>query len=652
MRKFIVKQDAEVDCGAACLGSIIKYYGGYVPLEVIKVDTLTNHYGTNFYLLKEAAIKYGLMARGKKSDTLKNIFLPCIAQIQINHFNHFVVIYKVAGAITLMDPSRGKVILDQEAFFKAFTGYIMELIPQGKVIQMRKQNHFLKLLKRLLKANYKMIIALLALSIPLMALTLLSGLNLILIFQYQMFWGAALIILLNILLGYIKNLIVSLLNQKINIALISNYLNHIYNLPLKYLQLKKVGELTNKLGDLYNLKDLFSKTLIDSILNFLLLGGIITVLWLVNPDLTLIVMVISSLYFLLSYFLNKKLYLKIIKIMQLENNFMDRLIEHLKKIKTIKNLRVTYFFNQTAQDLKLALNSKYYLDKSQILIKALTAFCEEGIFLSIIIYYFYTSGEYLTMMLYFTIYHYYLNTLKYYLELIPVTMYFKGVFRQITGIFALNKERDRMVIKKKPGSIKIKNLSYCYNPLNEIFKELNIEIRLGEKVLIKGPNGSGKSTLLDIIAANITDYDGIVKVGGKVNYLPQGASLFNGTIQDNIILEKKFDGEKYNLVTKITGLQELINNKNADFNLNINSFNLSGGERQRIILARTLYRDFDILILDEALSEINSEQRKAILDQIWDYYEAKTIIQVSHHQDEVLYHQIINLTVRKEFDVN
>ena len=73
MKKYIVKQEDEFDCGACSLLSIIKYYDGYVPLEVIKIDTLTNEMGTNLYNIKTASIKYGFDASGIKTNDLKNI---------------------------------------------------------------------------------------------------------------------------------------------------------------------------------------------------------------------------------------------------------------------------------------------------------------------------------------------------------------------------------------------------------------------------------------------------------------------------------------------------------------------------------------------------------------------------------------------------
>ena len=94
MNKYIVKQEDETDCGSCCLLSIIKYYNGYVPLEIIKEDTITNNNGTTFFNLKEAAIKYGFEVKGEKQTNLNTLICPYIVQLNMNNINHFVVVYK------------------------------------------------------------------------------------------------------------------------------------------------------------------------------------------------------------------------------------------------------------------------------------------------------------------------------------------------------------------------------------------------------------------------------------------------------------------------------------------------------------------------------------------------------------------------------
>ncbi len=118
---------------------------------------------------------------------------------------------------------------------------------------------------------------------------------------------------------------------------------------------------------------------------------------------------------------------------------------------------------------------------------------------------------------------------------------------------------------------------------------------------------------------------------------------------DNIILDEQYDKEKLFNIIDILLLDDFINNKlkGLDFNIT-NISNLSGGEKQKILLARGLYKNFDILLLDESLNEIASSDRTIILNNIFNKYKSKTIIYISHYHDKANFNQIIKLTARKD----
>lgn len=116
MRKnWIVLQRGGNDCGASSLLSIIRYYGGDISLDRLIDKTKTTKEGTNFYNISLAAREFRLMSKSFKVDDIekiRNIDTPFIVQIN-NKYNHFVVVYKIANnKVTIMDPAKGKCILD------------------------------------------------------------------------------------------------------------------------------------------------------------------------------------------------------------------------------------------------------------------------------------------------------------------------------------------------------------------------------------------------------------------------------------------------------------------------------------------------------------------------------------------------------------
>ena len=178
-----------------------------------------------------------------------------------------------------------------------------------------------------------------------------------------------------------------------------------------------------------------------------------------------------------------------------------------------------------------------------------------------------------------------------------------------------------------------------------IFKNLNLEIKQGEKILLSGASGSGKSTLVKMLLRYIEiDYGNIrienidinhyhlENIRTNIAYVTGNEYLFTDTIKNNILMYKNYDEEDFEKVCKITLLDDIIKNNNIKYNSLVeeNGFNYSNGERQRIILARSIIRKSSIYIFDEALAGIDINREKKILTSIFDYLKDKTIIVISH----------------------
>ena len=211
----------------------------------------------------------------------------------------------------------------------------------------------------------------------------------------------------------------------------------------------------------------------------------------------------------------------------------------------------------------------------------------------------------------------------------------------------------------KNGNILIKNLTYSIG-LNNVFNNFSLNINMGDNILIKGSNGSGKSSLLNMFYGIIDDYEGSISVGGipikdfslkslrsHISYVNQNQKLIPGTLLENIILGGKLEEDKLKIIEKMLNLDRIYQTKYNGLNSVIRD-NFSGGEVQKIILARALYKDFDILLLDEALSQIDISERRKILQNICEYYKKKTIIMVSHNKEYYKFDKIIFLNNRKE----
>ena len=208
-------------------------------------------------------------------------------------------------------------------------------------------------------------------------------------------------------------------------------------------------------------------------------------------------------------------------------------------------------------------------------------------------------------------------------------------------------------------SLSINNVSYSYldkygNKV-EALKNFNLKINKNEKILIKGHSGGGKSTLFKLILSLLTPESGELLINEQplnkryeklFAYVPQDNLLMEGTIKEVITLfEDNPDNELFNKALDISESSTFVNalvNK-GDTYLNEKGSGLSLGEMERIAIARAIYSDSPILLLDECSASLDSNTEAKVMSNILNM-QNKTIILISHHKyDEKLFDKVIDL---------
>jgi ABC-type multidrug transport system fused ATPase/permease subunit len=214
-------------------------------------------------------------------------------------------------------------------------------------------------------------------------------------------------------------------------------------------------------------------------------------------------------------------------------------------------------------------------------------------------------------------------------------------------LFAKKNKKNYLITSCKEvpkfSNLYIENLSFAYNSNTTIFKNLNLIIPLGCHVLITGKSGEGKSTLLDLITGIIRpakgeiyfkDLSGIQHSNNiyYYSYVSQMVGLFGDEIQNCICGDKPFNKTKFEKVINICQLNQVKNIYDTPFNYK----NFSGGEKNRIALARALYFEKPILIIDESLSSLEEKLEDQIINDIKLHFPFITIFQVLHERNQNL----------------
>lgn len=194
-----------------------------------------------------------------------------------------------------------------------------------------------------------------------------------------------------------------------------------------------------------------------------------------------------------------------------------------------------------------------------------------------------------------------------------------------------------------------KNIHFGYLNGGSVINGVSFKINRGEKVAFTGESGSGKTTLVDIITGifrpergslyvdnALIDESNILSWRSKIGYIPQNIYLFDGTVADNVSFGSKPDDAKIAAALKTARIWDFLETKEGPLTrVGEGGIQLSGGQQQRICIARALYNDPEILVLDEATSSLDDATEAQIMDEIYDMSGGKTLIIIAHRLSTV-----------------
>lgn len=678
-KSLIVLQEGNKDCGASCLLSVVRYYGGNISKEKIIDMTKTTKEGTTFYNIKEASNQIGLIAKSYKVEEIekiKEITSPFICQVSKNSSMHFIVVYKVNNnKLLIMDPAIGKVIMDIFDFNNIWTGYIMILEKVGILPDYKNTKCLNKEIIKVLTSNKKIIIFIIILSIIVTLLSCLISLysqiildkvidteiNNLIIITIAFF---ILLIIKNIT-NYIRNHLLIYLNQKLDIKILLTAFTKVILLPYNYYKNRTSSEVLSRINDLSNIKTFISKLIVTILLDLLLLVAAIIVISNINKQILNIYLLVDLLYLLIIIIFNKKIKYQTVKVQEEVAQTNKNIIEAINNFEAIKGLniedKIIYKFTK---DYTSLLNTKYHIDKQNNIIVLLKDYIMD---ISILLINFYilkeimnnsmTVGDYITISF---MTNYLIYPVRNIIDIIYDYHYVKSSITRANNLLEVSSEKiNEKEVLDINGNIKITNLKYTYNNKNIILKDINLFIKDKDRVLLLGSSGSGKSTILKLLykyleadrkTIYINNYDindySLSDIRKNITYISQNEQLFNDTIRNNILLNRDISEIDYLNICKILHIDDIVKDNvlGYDYLIEENGINISGGQRQRIILARGLLKSSKIIMIDEGLNQIDIKLEREILQDIFTYFHNKTFIIVSHRRDNNdLYNRIIKI---------
>lgn len=667
-----VKQRDITDCGAACIASVAAHYQLKLPVSRIRQYAGTDKRGTNVLGMIEAAERLGFQAKGAKGpiESLAKIPLPAIAHVIVkNGLHHFVVIYKVtAKFITLMDPGDGLVHKKSiDDFTKEWTGVIILLLPDEEFTKGNQKTSSIDRFWQLIRPHSGIMILALIGAVIYTILGLSSSIYMQKIIDFVLpegntqllnllSMGMILILVLQLFIGTFKTIIGVQTGQHIDAKLILGYYKHLLQLPQRFFDTMRVGEIISRVNDAVKIRAFINDVALNMFVNILIVIFSIGLMFMYYWKLALIMLAIIPAYLIIYWISNRVNKKWQRRLMENSADLETQLVESLTAAGTIKRFGLEEYANIKTENKFIILLQSIYSSTIKSLYLGTASDFITRLFTIIILWagcYFVMSRE-LTpgeLLSFYALIGYFTGPAT---SLIGANKSIQDALIAADRLFEIidletegSNETKISLTRELIGDIQFSKVHFRYGTRVTVFEGLNITIKKGASTAIVGESGSGKSTLLSLMQNLYPLKEGNITIGGidiqyisntslrqMVSVVPQQIDLFVGTIVENIAIgEFEPDLQKVLYISKLLGIDEFVEKMPATYNtiLNENGVNLSGGQRQRLAIARALYRNPEILILDEATASLDSVSEQKVQETLaWFKSLGKTVIIIAH----------------------
>ncbi|AIY12732.1 peptidase domain-containing ABC transporter [Cellulophaga baltica] len=677
MAKIIIKQHDITDCGAACLASIAAHYQLQIPIARIRQYASTDKKGTNVLGVLEAAEKLGFEAKGVRGDfeSLFKIPKPAIAHVIVKEvLHHYVVIYEVTKTyIKIMDPSDGKIHKKtHEAFKKEWTGVLVLLLPNEDFTVGNEKVSIYKRFWFLLKPHKFVLIQAFFGALIYTLLGFSTSIYIQKITDFVLVGGNTkllnllsvvmlVLLVLQVVIGVFKDVFLIKSGQQIDVRLILGYYKHLLKLPQQFFDTMRVGEIISRINDAVKIRNFINGVSLNLTVNFLIIIFSFALMFSYYWKLALIMLLVIPLYAVIYLIVNKLNKKTERKVMEKSADLESQLVESLNAVGTIKRFGLESFANIKTETRFISLLTTGYKSALNSIFSGTSSNFISRLFTIILLW----SGSYFViereitpgeLLSFYAIVGYFTGPVA---SLIGANREIQNALIAADRLFEImdlereESENKIVLTKENIGDIYFKNVAFRYGSRVEVFKDFSLHIPQGKITAIVGESGSGKSTLISLLQNLYPIQNGNIQIGDVdlkyidnyslrdlVSVVPQKIDLFAGNVIDNIAVgEFAPDMERITKICKTIGILEFIENLPNGFGtyLGENGATLSGGQKQRIAIARALYKEPEILVLDEATSSLDSTSENFIQKAINSLRENdKTIILIAHRLSTVI----------------
>lgn len=645
-------QTEATECGLCSLAMVANYHGYRTDLANLRLRFSISRKGATLEALMRIAEALRLQTRALRLEMqhLPQLQLPCVLHWDMNHF---VVLKSVeARHAVIHDPAVGERRLSLAEFGKHFTGVALEVSPSPEFVG---QAPTPKLSLRGLMGRVTGLrrglaqIALLAVLLELISMALPFYLqwvvdHVLVTADADMLMvlaaGFGLLVIVHAVISATRGWFVVVLSTSLNFQWLGNVFAHLVRLPLDFFEKRHIGHILASFGSVVMIQRTLTTQFAQTVVDGLMTLGTLAMMLFYSPSLTLVSVVAMLVYALLRWSVFRALREASAEQIIHAARQQTHMIETASGIQSVRlfgkgDVRRAGWLNMLADQFNAELRIQR-LTLSQDTARGLLSGLERVIVVwlaaRLVLSHEFTAGMLFAFMAYQLQFSTRVSAL---VDKLAELSMLRLHGERVADIVLQETERDaqnlpaEVDLSKLPMSVELRNVSFRYSPTEPfVLHGVDLHIEPGECVAITGPSGCGKTTLVKVMLGLLQPTEGEIIVGGMrlgqlglANYrrligtVMQEDRLFSGSIADNIcFFDPDPQWERIVESARQAGVEREVTEMPMGFHTltGESGIGLSGGQKQRILLARALYHQPRMLVLDEATSHLDLGNERSV----------------------------------------
>jgi ATP-binding cassette subfamily B protein RaxB len=677
----LLMQSEAAECGLACVAMVAGYHGHDIDLLSLRQRFSLGARGATLKHLVDVGAVLKLASRPVKVelDDLAHLRLPCILHWDMTHF---VVLRKVVTApdgtlraVHLHDPARGRVKVNAAEVSASFTGIALEMTPaQGFARRVERQRIRIGELVSSAAGLRPALLQILGLALALEVFALLSPLFIQLVVDgpiasadYDMLTvvaiGFAVLMLFQTMIGAFRSWMVIYCSTHLNMQWVANVFTHLLNLPLAFFEKRQLGDVISRFNSINVIQETLSTKFIEAILDGMLALTALAVLLHYSAPLAGVVLLFLLSYGLLrwaTFVANRRANEEQLSSKAAEQSLFMESVRGIQAIKLFnqESARHVRWLNALAENINRKIVGQrlsLLFTTSSTMLTGAENIAVVWLGARLVIDHTFSIGMLFAFLAYKSVF----SARAYALVDKLQELRMLSLHGERLGDIVLTPREDSDATLEQPSlagagtdhmTIELKHVSFRYSDADPwVIRDLSLVIHPGQSLAVVGQSGCGKTTLLKLLIGILIPTEGEILIGGTplkrfgarryrelIGTVMQDDQLFAGTVAENIsFFDQQQDFARVHacataasvaadLQAMPMGYASLMGDMGAS---------LSGGQKQRLLLARALYKQPQILFLDEATSHLDMENELTVNESIQQLNLTRVI--VAHRRETI-----------------